>query len=163
MRLYGYADPDQVSGTIGTPIDGRMATFEVRADTIVDSGDEKLVEIEISEDGILDGEDVKLTEDGREAIVQALTDWYDVELIADPEYARNLQARIIASEWHGPGTLLAGLSTGGIVAEGLDDEIQSLIDNAETDEDRGRLRSLLAYVRETGPRARVPGWSELSW
>ena len=163
MRLYGYADPAEVSGTIDTPIYGQMATFEVKADTILYTGDGQLVESEISDHGTLDDEDVKLTEEGEEAITQALTDWYGVELISDVEYVRNLRARMIASEWHAPGGLLAGLSTSGIIAEGLDQEIEGLLAETETDSDRARLSSLLDYVRQAGPRDRVAGWSELSW
>lgn len=74
----------------------------------------------------------------------------------------DLQARIIASEWHGGqrSPLYALTSTGAIV-EGVEREIMEDIAYPSTDStETARLNSLLDYVEAKGERGPQSGWSE---
>lgn len=88
----------------------------------------------------------------------------------------DLEARKIASEWHGGGgtALYAFTSTGAIDTARGDHNAATEVDNAIADEvarrggtfdgpDETNLWDLFDYIANTGTRGPVPGWSDLTW
>lgn len=82
----------------------------------------------------------------------------------------DVEARRIASDWHGGGgsALYVLTSTGAIVLndQGMEwlnvkEEIQACLDS--TYSDQSRLEWLLKYVEKHGSRGLVVGWGQLSW
>ncbi|MEV3856095.1 hypothetical protein AB0J38_17440 [Streptomyces sp. NPDC050095] len=89
-----------------------------------------------------------------------------------PEIISDLDARKIASEWHGgQATALYSLTSCGAILPGLVGEIDRelwfcLLDGDVTDDDRDgarQLGKLRDYAQHHGERGPVDGWSELNW
>lgn len=83
------------------------------------------------------------------------------------EIISHMQARVIASEWHGGCDIgIIALSHSGMIICEVVGELQSIPVRYPATDDPHALKAveaLLAYVEHYGPRPRVPGWSQLSW
>jgi hypothetical protein len=103
-------------------------------------------------------------------IAEAVAQWRQGHPITD------LQARVIASSWHGGQTsaLYSFASCGNTRNDPYSDECTELVweittaarnVGATTQEDQrpAELHALDAYVSRVGPRGPVDGWSRLSW
>ena len=89
-------------------------------------------------------------------ISEAVTDWQQGHPITD------LQARVIASAWHGgQASALYSLASCGAIRGDLESEIVSVI--VETGDETEELAALGAYVGRAGERGPVDGWSDLHW
>lgn len=77
----------------------------------------------------------------------------------------DLQARKLASEWHGGGgTKLYVLASSGAILAGVEKEIDNAIFvNHYESENIQELQALLDYVDSKGRRGPQRGWGCLSW
>jgi hypothetical protein len=101
----------------------------------------------------------------------------ETDIGPDPEGAdtviSDLEARKIASEWHGGGgtALYAFASTGSIntarADHDLENEVLGCVNGALSPQDKSDTLALLAYIRRYtdhhGARGPQPGWNDLTW
>jgi hypothetical protein len=80
------------------------------------------------------------------------------------DHLSDLQARIIASEWHsGRSSGLYALTSSGAILTSPDPlyELQCIARQSTTAEDE--IAALVDYIQTHGPRGPVAGWANLRW